>query len=578
MVTSNQTDSGVENTVMMPALASGPKANPPAASPAQGKPVAFVEGSRPDFSSETNNLLRGRLRQVALILSLGYSAFLLKSWIFPSYDPNEATRFCFALMVVVTAFIGLIAYRLCIECQYALQKLRTVENLIFGSSAILFVAVGYANLVSTAEDGYLINISPPWMILIFTYVLFIPATFQRSLWTIIPLAFGPWTSLCLAWLTHPEVKALIDNTTDFHHVFLEAFMGMAFTSALAIGGVRQIRSLRTQAFEAQQLGQYRLKRLLGRGGMGEVYLAEHLMLKRPCAVKIIRPEKAGDPATLARFEQEVQATAKLTHWNTVEIYDFGRTDDGTFYYVMEYLPGMSLDQIVDMHGPLPPERVIHLLAQTCDALAEAHGQCLVHRDIKPANIFAAKRGGAYDVAKLLDFGLVRSLASDAAPHLTQESVVTGSPLYMSPEQARGDDVDGRSDIYALGCAAYFMLSGKTPFQEDKAIKLLLAHAQKVPERLAILNPSIPADLEQVVMKCLEKLPEDRFQSVLELREALLNCSIDGAWTRTRAVEWWQANGCPQKRELDHFVSQGIDLNHRSQLQEETSAMNTCVKI
>ena len=185
------------------------------------------------------------------------------------------------------------------------------------------------------------------------------------------------------------------------------------------------------------LGQYRLKQVLGFGGMGAVYLAEHVLLRRPCAIKLIRPDQAGDPRTLIRFEREVQATATLTHSNTVEIFDYGHAEDGTFYYVMEYLPGMNLEDLVEQHGPMPPERAVHLLRQVCQALREAHGIGLIHRDIKPSNIFACERGKVYDVAKLLDFGLVKGfgLAGDDAK-LTREGAFTGSPAFMSPEQAR----------------------------------------------------------------------------------------------------------------------------------------------
>src|SRR5688572_18036212 len=176
------------------------------------------------------------------------------------------------------------------------------------------------------------------------------------------------------------------------------------------------------------MGQYKLKQLIGSGGMGEVYLAEHQLMKRPCAIKVIRPEKAGDPKVLARFEREVQATARLSHWNTIDIFDYGRADDGTFYYVMEYLPGMNLSELVRKHGPLPAGRAIYLIRQACDALQEAHDLGLVHRDIKPANIFAASRGGVCDVVKLLDFGLAKPLADLGAAHLTAEGTITGSPL------------------------------------------------------------------------------------------------------------------------------------------------------
>jgi eukaryotic-like serine/threonine-protein kinase len=246
---------------------------------------------------------------------------------------------------------------------------------------------------------------------------------------------------------------------------------------------RTINTLRTEAYRAKQLGQYKLKRLIGSGGMGDVYLAEHQLMKRPCAIKVIRAEKAGDPKVLARFEREVQATAKLSHWNSIDIFDYGRADDGTFYYVMEFLPGMNLAELIRRYGPMPASRVIHLVRQACDALQEAHEVGLVHRDIKPANIFAAVRGGQYDVAKLLDFGLAKPVANLEEDQITQEGTITGSPLYMSPEQAVGDrEPDARSDIYAMGAVIYYLLTGKPPFDDERPMKVLIAHAHQSPMR------------------------------------------------------------------------------------------------
>src|SRR6185503_7589390 len=249
----------------------------------------------------------------------------------------------------------------------------------------------------------------------------------------------PVAILAYLGMTEPVIAGLMQQSAYRGFVSGQVLI-MAIAVMVGIVGVHTIGNLRREAFTARQLGQYRLKKRLGSGGMGEVYLAEHQMMKRPCAVKLIRPEKAGDPRMLARFEREVRATAKLSHWNSIDIYDYGRTADGTFYYVMEYLPGHNIGEIVVDYGPIPPGRTIFLMDQVCGALAEAHGIGLVHRDIKPANIFCAYRGGVFDVIKLLDFGLAKpTMEPGADAQLTLAGTVTGSPLFMSPEQASGED-------------------------------------------------------------------------------------------------------------------------------------------
>ena len=268
--------------------------------------------------------------------------------------------------------------------------------------------------------------------------------------------------------------------------------------------------------------------------MGEVYLAEHQLLKRPCAIKLIRPGKARDPRASRASSAKFAATAKLSHWNTVEIFDYGSTEDGTFYYVMEYLPGLSLAELVERFGPLPPERVIYLLTQTCDALREAHSLGLIHRDLKPGNIFAAHRGGVYDVAKLLDFGLAKLAVDMPSAQLTQEGMITGSPLYMATEQALGEsEPDVRTDIYSLGAVMYFLLTGRPPFDNDNPMKVLVAHAHDEVAPPSTLRPDIPADLEQIVLRCLAKKPGQRFLSAASLGTALSECESAGLWSANR---------------------------------------------
>ena len=235
-------------------------------------------------------------------------------------------------------------------------------------------------------------------------------------------------------------------------------------------------------------------------------------------------------------------TARLSHWNTVEIYDYGRTDDGTFFYVMEYLPGVSLETLLKRHGPLPPSRAVHLLRQTCQGLRKAHSVGLIHRDIKPGNIFVSRRGGLYDVAKLLDFGLVKQTTDAATTQLTHEGAISGTPMYMSPEQARGlDQVDVRSDIYSLGAVAYTALTGQPPFDRRTPFDVMIAHARDEVTPPSSIQADMPADLERVILRCLAKNADERFQDVESLEQALADCAAADRWTQADANRWWQEN-------------------------------------
>jgi serine/threonine protein kinase len=312
-------------------------------------------------------------------------------------------------------------------------------------------------------------------------------------------------------------------------------------------GARNSGSIEWGEFKAGQFGQYRLKGKLGAGGMGELYEAEHLLLRRPCAIKLIKPGNEARATALARFEREVRAAARLSHWNTAQIYDYGHTDDGTFYYVMELLPGLDLDELVRRYGPLAPERAVHFLRQTCDALREAHAVGLIHRDIKPANIFAAQRGGVYDVAKLLDFGLVKLEAGEDIEdlHASGRGGFSGSPLYMAPEQAiRYRDVDARSDLYSLGAVAYYLLTGRPPFSGKCLFEVIRAHFGDDVVRPSRVRAGVPADVEEVVLRCLRKDLDGRFQSAQELQEALSRCQSADKWTQQRAAAWWREIEAP----------------------------------
>lgn len=314
------------------------------------------------------------------------------------------------------------------------------------------------------------------------------------------------------------------------------------TVVVATLATRVIFGLRTQVVEARQLGQYFLVEKIGEGGMGEVHRAEHAMLRRPTAVKLLPPDKAG-AETISRFEREVQLTAKLTHPNTVAIYDFGRTPDGIFYYAMELLDGIDLERLVDGHGPQTPSRVVHILAQVCGSLAEAHAIGLVHRDVKPANVILCQRGLVPDTAKVVDFGLVKDvsgLSGGENAALSNVNTIVGTPLYLAPEAIlTPTEVNGRADLYAVGAVAYFLLTGSHVFSGRSVTDVCAQHlhAPPVPPSLRLGRP-LPEDLESTVLACLAKKPADRPQTADELRDRLLACDIP-PWTTENARQWWR---------------------------------------
>lgn len=502
--------------------------------------VAVVDAPRANLSDETAALLRGRLQAAAIVLILAVGLLFVRSF-FVAPIPLGWTR-----VVLLGALAGCYLY-LYVDRgpAHTIRRLRALELCMFGIVGIQLLWMQTAMMFEAAQTGNPQAVRIPlqtaifsWFAIIMLYGMFIPNSWQRAVLLVIPPAVAPLVLIAVLRAQSPVIAA----AAGFAQLSESAIV-LLIAAAAATFGTHTINALRKEAFKARQFGQYRLKRLLGVGGMGEVYLAEHQLLKRPCAIKLIRPGHDADPTAIQRFEREVRATAKLTHWNTVDIYDYGRTDEGTFYYVMEYLHGLSLADLVRKYGPLPAERVVHMLRQTCRALREAHAAGLVHRDIKPANIFAARQGGIDDVVKLLDFGLAKQVAPDpneAAVQLTQVGTYSGSPQYMSPEQATSEsEPDERSDIYSVGAVAYYLLTGQPPFLGSNPIRLMIAHARDAVVPPSQLVPAVPQDLEAVVLRCLAKNPADRYASAESLDQALAECRCAGAWTEERAREWWR---------------------------------------
>jgi serine/threonine-protein kinase len=471
------------------------------------------------------------------IFTIVLLSFLLMDPLIPGPTPLDLALL--GLVVAVLAVQVIVLWR---RRPQSMRMLRIREGILFGIPAVFFGWVQHAVFVQVAAKHYPGEViwfavgadALRWVILIVLYGTFIPNTWRRCASITGAMAVTPLMLLIIIFLTNAPL------TPHLPQVLPEMILCLLTGTLIAVFGSYKISVLHQQAYEARKLGQYQLKRLLGRGGMGEVYLGVHLLLRRPCAIKLIRPEQAGDPRNLARFEREVQATATLTHWNTVEIYDYGHAADGTFYYVMEYLPGMSLQDLVEKYGPLAPERVIYLLRQVCGALREAHAIGLIHRNIKPSNIITCERGAIFDVAKLLDFGIVQggSFANDDG-RLTQEGAIAGSPQYLSPEQATGTAMDARSDIYSLGGVAYFLLTGQTPFIRETALEMIMAHVCDPVQPLTRVRADVPLDLQDVVLRCLEKDPAKRFLDANSLAYALIRCHCASRWTTEQAAAWWR---------------------------------------
>ncbi len=368
-----------------------------------------------------------------------------------------------------------------------------------------------------------------------TRAIVVPSSPTRT--TLLTAAAGvPILVFCALGARHIAPKPTL--TAPVAIVTIAAGLWWTLTVILAALASRTIFGLRREVREARQLGQYQLVEKIGEGGMGSVYRAHHALLRRPTAIKLLPPDRNG-PEDVARFEREVQLTASLSHPNTVTIFDYGRTPDGTFYYAMELLDGLNLEQIVEAGGPLPVARAIHVMRHVAAALVEAHGAGLVHRDIKPANVLLCKQGGALDVVKVVDFGLVKRLhGGDGDPAASESRVerITGTPLYLSPEAiAKPTSVGPSSDLYALGAMTYYLLTGAPPFRADTVVELCAAHLHKAPEPLeGRMSVEVPRELSALILGCLAKSTGDRPADAKALVDALAPLAARHPWTQEDA--------------------------------------------
>ena len=414
---------------------------------------------------------------------------------------------------------------------------------------LVFEVVGsFGIAIAQYADPSRYAIAPPWAglswvaVWMLAYTVIVPSPPRRALVAALVSVSSVPIVIGLVMAFSPVVPAM--NPVAF---FFNLVLPYLLVVLLAYVGARVVYNIGKEVTRARELGSYQLEKRLGEGGMGEVWLAKHRLLARPAAIKLMRPEVLGGSSPErqselhARFEREAQATASLRSAHTIELYDFGVSDEGAFYYVMEFLDGFDLQTLVEKFGPLSEERAAHLLLQVCHSLAEAHGVGLVHRDIKPANVYVCRHGREVDFVKVLDFGLVKSHGPQGVTemNLTRDHAVGGTPAYMSPEQVMSDrPLDGRSDIYAVGCLAYWLVTAQLVFTGRNAIETMMHHVQTVP-----VPPSARTELriskrfDELVMACLEKNPDAR-PATADVIAARLMDIAQGAWTVDKRLAWW----------------------------------------
>jgi hypothetical protein len=488
---------------------------------------------------DTRVFLQDRLAYLGKVYaSLGLSFYFIghvAAALYLQELPRRATDLSF-WVVPGASGVYLLQWVLCRRGAWSPAGLRVID-----ATTTTIAALFHSMMVFGSVPGELAGLAYTRMLLLVTFgflgrAIMVPSSARRTLAIgLVATSFPVVTSH--VWYIGQAVPTVPASL----HAFLTTLwcLGGVVISTLAS---YVIFGLRQQVREAWQLGQYTLLEKIGEGGMGAVYRASHAMLRRPTAVKLLPPEKAGADR-LQRFEREVQLTSRLTHPNTVAIFDYGRTPDGVFYYAMEYLDGLNLEDLVRIDGPQPPGRVVHILRQVAASLSEAHGIGLIHRDVKPANvILVAERGGSPDVAKVVDFGLVKELEEEGS--VTLDSRLAGTPHYLSPEAISSpDDVGPESDLYSLGCVGYYLLTGQRVFEGRTIVEVCGHHLHSQPVRpIERLGRSVPETLSTVLMMCLEKRRERRPASARALGDLLDSCPDVEPWTAELGQRWWSVHG------------------------------------
>jgi serine/threonine protein kinase len=507
--------------------------------PSEPHRQSHVSGLPSDLQSQSAR----RLRIVALLYAF---VFLVSDPVTAFLSPGEWDIFVSGVLQWGPSAVS-IATALLVAMVTWSKRLDVGTVLSLG---LIFQVVGSFGIAAAQYievDGY--ETVPPWglswvAVWMLSFTVIIPSPPRWALLaalasaSAVPLVVGV---VILMYGTRVPITA----QSFFIHIALPYLLVVL----IAYVGARIVYGLGTQLKRARELGSYRLIDRIGHGGMGDVWLAQHRLLVRPAAIKLMRPESFRDfgvgrgSELAARFEREAQATSSLRSPHTIELYDFGVADDGTFYYVMELLDGCDLQVLVERFGPVPPERAIHFLKQVCHSLAEAHGQGLIHRDIKPANVHVCRYGRDVDFVKVLDFGLVKPEQSDRAStqlDITAAQAARGTPAFMAPEQVVGNrPVDGRSDLYAVGCLGYWLVTGQLVFEGRTAMEVMLQHVQTKPEPPSRrTEQDIPESFDALILACLEKDPGDRPPTADAVAARLNPIETRSTWSTERARQWW----------------------------------------
>jgi serine/threonine-protein kinase len=441
----------------------------------------------------------------------------------PNVEPRDNND------IYVVATIGVLVLAVIwrgflVRREIPLKWLFAIDFFYAAGSGAIFASAAY--IASDLRLSAMINLI--WAILVtFLRTIVVPSTGQRTAIAgtlmFLPLMLA---AIGLALTTKQELPP---------DAYIASGLMVGVTVVLlATIGSRVLYGLRRQASAATRLGQYTLDSKIGEGGNGSVHRAHHALLRRPTAIKVMLPDRIGAD-TLDRFEREVQHMSHLTHWNTVAVYDYGRSPDGLFYYAMEYLDGINLENLVIDFGRQPADRVIAIMRQVCAALNEAHRRGLIHRDIKPANIILCERGDVPDVAKVVDFGLVKEITAEKG-----ESMILGTPAYVAPEAVTDPATIGPSvDIYALGLVGYFLLTGRRVFEGNTAVDVCVKHVTEQPKPPTSHGAKMPAELERIILQCLAKKPTDRPASAAALAKLLAEVPSSGDWSEDEAARWWR---------------------------------------